>query len=190
MIGAIENAIIAKIQAASDASALGYRFKTVESFGQTITPDNLRRSTQSFPAALVVFAGEPRPTDGPGGKTRHSPMFTIFLCQKNRRGDGSSRSGKDGKVGTYQMIEDVRGLLSEQTLGLAIDPIKPGAVRSVMQDDGPSIYALELHVGYDANPRLADSATLDDFATLNADWDVPVDGTIDATDTITLETLP
>ncbi len=145
-----------------------------------------------------MYGGEPRPEDGPGGATRHHPQFTVFVCQKNRRNEAAQRRGALDKVGTYQMVEDIRALLCGQDFSLACDPIRPGAVRSILQDKAASIYALELHTSYDTNPRAVDAASLGDLSTFHADWDIPPHGNVapplpaasaDAGDTLTkLET--
>lgn len=186
MIVEIEDAILARIKAAAaDPLVLGWQLKTLESYGNQLDGKNLRQVAQSFPAVLVMFGGEPRPEEVGGRNTRHRPQFTIFLCQKNRRNEASARRGALTKVGTYQMVKDVRGLLSGQTLGLDMAPLMPGAVRTILQTKDASIYALELYASYDDNPRLVDAATLDDFSTFNSDWDLaPTDGVIAATDTL------
>ncbi|TCS62584.1 phage protein Gp37 [Varunaivibrio sulfuroxidans] len=194
MIGAIEQAIIDRVAAAVAAGALGWTPRAVESYGDQLGGANLRQATQSFPAVFVMYGGEPRPEDGPGGKTRHRPAFTVFLCQKNRRNEAAQRRGAGGKVGTYQMLEDIRALLDGRDLGLAIDPIRPGAVRSILQNKDASIYALELHTSYDENPRAVDAGALGAFSTFHADWDIPPHGNVapplpaatpDAADTLT-----
>lgn len=199
MIGAIEQAMIDRVKAASADGVLGYELREVDSYADQLTPDNIKRAAQNFPAVLFVFLGEPAPEDAPGGGERRRPRFAAFVCQDNRRNEKARRRGADGKVGSYQMAEDVKALFFNQTLGLDLNgPIRGGAIRSMFNSGGLSVYAVEFTAVFDWNPALADAATLDDFSTFHADWDVPPHGNVteplpaaeaDASDTLTnLET--
>lgn len=200
MIGALEQAMIDRVKAASDSGALGYKIRVVDSYADQLTPDNIKRAAQNFPAVLFVFLGEPKPQAAPNGGERRRPRFAAFVCQENRRNERSGRRGAEGKVGSYQMAEDVKTLMFNQTLGLDLnEPIKGGAVRSMSNSEHLSIYAIEFECEFDWNPNVADVDSLDDFSTFHADWDLPPHGNVssplptdqaDASDTVTnLETL-
>ncbi|PCJ57852.1 MAG: hypothetical protein COA65_08900 [Rhodospirillaceae bacterium] len=183
MIGEIEQAIIDVIQGASDSGVLGYRFKEVASYGDQLHDANkIKQISNAYPAVWVVFAGEAKPEFGPGEKYRHAPVFTLFICQKSRRNETASRRGAGSKVGSYQMLKDVRALLARQTLGLDIEPIAPGAVRSVingsLQGKSASVYALEIHTIYESNQPDLTAGNPGDFATFHSDWDIPPHGNV------------
>ena len=183
MIGTIEQAIVDAIKAASDSGVLGYKLKKVESYGDQLHDQKqLKQITKYYPAVWVVFAGEPKPEEGPGGVFRHAPTFTLFIAQKNRRNEVATRKGSDGKVGSYQIIKDVRALLANQTLALEIKPIDPGAVRNIingsLQGAKASIYALEIHTVYESNQPDVTAGNQGDFATFHTDWDIPPHGNV------------
>ena len=162
--------------------------------------DGLKTVVRKFPAVWVVFAGEPEPKERPGGEWLHEPVFAVVVGARNRRNEEAARRGADGKPGSYQIVEDMRGLFVGQDLALEIEPIRPGAVRSIVnaavERDNASIYVVELRTRYVSNQPAAASG-LDDFATFHADWDVPPLGNVtaplpaedpDAEDTVELET--
>lgn len=190
MISLIEDAILARIKAAAASNAIDWTPKTLEVYSGQLGNDDYRRVVKTFPAVLVTFAGEPKPEQVGGGKYRHSPTFTVFVCQENRRNGETSKKGVLGKVGTLQMLKDVSGLCIRETFGLDIAKIKPGAVRSMVQTSSASIYAIELHTTFDEASHYAPASGLYDFTNFTSKWDIPPHGTIDATDTLTLETAP
>ena len=199
MIGAIEQAIVDRIEAASGAGTLGYTIRTVASYGNELD-DNLKSVVRQFPAVWVVFMGERKPRQAAGGEWVHEPLFAVMVAARNRRNEEAARRGAAGKPGSYQMFEDVRALLTGQDLGLDIAPFAPGAVRSLVngavQGAAASIYAHEFHTRYVSNEPAAASG-LDDFAAFHVDWDIPPLGNVtgplpaeeaDAEDTIEVET--
>jgi len=131
---------------------------------------------KSFPAVWVVFKGEAAPEDIGDGAFRHQPTFSILVGQQNRRNEKASRRGADGKVGSYQMIEDIRGLLAGQSLALDIETFQPGAVRALVNNKTASIYALEVSTRYVS--EAAFDTVADTFAALHVDWDVPPLGNV------------
>lgn len=180
MIGAIEQKLLDTVEAVSGTGAgkLGYIYKTIESYGNQLTAENLKSVAQSFPAVLALYGGERKPEEAPGGALRRFPTFILFFGQLNRRNEEAARRGQGSKPGTYQMIEDARAVFFRNDLGLAIEPIIPGAVRSIMNANHMSVYALELHTSFLENPSLVDANALDDFSTFHADWDVAPHGNV------------
>ena len=200
MIGAIEKGIVDRIKAANGPSqALGYSLRCIASYGNELD-DDINKVIKQFPAVWVVYQGEPRPKEATAGRWIHAPAFAIVCCAKSLRNEKASRRGAGGEIGSYQIFQDVRALLTGQTLGLEISPIEPGEVRPIVnaktRDKNASIYVQTVHTGYESN-QPADAATLDDFATFHSDWDIPPHGNVtpplpadeaDAEDTVILET--
>lgn len=201
MIGAIEQAIVDRIEAASTGGTLGYRFKNVASYGNEFD-DDIKNVITQFPAAWVTFGGEPRPTERGGDTWFHEPVFVVLVGQRNRRNEEAARRGAAGKPGSYQMLEDIRGLLIGQTLGLEINRVLPGRTRSVLngapQGAAASIYAMEFHTGY-VSEQPAPAVNIGSFKTFHVDWDIPPHGNVvapppaaenDAEDSVILEGNP
>ncbi|MBF0249962.1 MAG: DUF1834 family protein [Alphaproteobacteria bacterium] len=201
MIGNIEQAMIDAVKAVNgtDAGKLGYQILTIGSYGgEFASEEGISRAVRTFPAVLFVYLGEPKPVEGPNGGLWRRPSWAAFVAQDNRRNESSVRHGADGKVGSYQMAEDIAALFFRKDLGQAIQPIVPGAVRSIRNAGSVSIYSVELTTEFLWNPALADAAALNDFSTFHADWDMPPHGNVtaplpaaeaDASDTLTnLET--
>lgn len=199
MIGAIEQAMVDRIKAASAAGTLGYTLKKVISYGGEFDAD-IKQVIKDFPAVWVVFAGRGRPVQRTTAIWRVESRFTVVGGTRNRRNERARRRGDAGKVGSYQIVEDCEALLIGQTFGLAIDPVEPAGVRSLFQgavsDRQVSLYAIDLTVRQEIEIP-APAGGLDDFITFHADWDIPVfdpaltvpaaPGTADATDDVTLE---
>lgn len=199
MIGAIEQAMVDRIQAASDGGVLGYALKKVISYGGEFDED-INQVVRDFPAVWVVFSGRNRPTRRVKGLWPVTSRFTVVGGTRSRRNERARRRGEAGEVGSYQIVEDVEGLLIGQTLGLDIDPVEPAGIRSlfqgVLRDKQISLYALDLDVGHELELP-APAGGLDDFAGFHVDWDIPPLGNVvppppaadpDAEDNVTLET--
>lgn len=197
MIGNIEQGIIDRVETAHGGagSALGYKFKTLGSYGGELEGDP-KEIAKRFPCFLAMFAGI-QSTEELGPNTyKHTAGFALILGNQDRRNNESTRRGVGAKPGSYQLVIDILKLISGETLGLEIEPIVPGRVRALANSKSLSIYSAEVSTKFVIEYELAD-ADLDDFATLNTDWDVPTLGNVsttlpaddaDATDTIELET--
>lgn len=201
MIGAIENAMIVRLTAAQDSGALGYRLKKITTYGGEFA-EGITAAAKGFPMILIAFSG--------GGLQKafttefvYSAKFTVIVAAQNLRNEQAARHGAEGKVGSYQIVEDVLALLAGQDLGLDIDALKPGNIQILANDksDGflASLYGMEFTTSFSVGVAEPVPA-LDDFETFHANWDVPIHGNVtpplpsdedaDATDHVTLETAP
>jgi phage gp37-like protein len=195
MISDIENAIIARIAAAQEG-ALGYRLKKLATYGGEFA-DGLERIIHDFPAVLVAFNGA---TLHQQARTSFAlkATFGLICCATSLRNEQAARHGKAGIIGSYQLVTDMVALLACQTLGLPISPVVINGVRPLMNDRAgaqlASVYAIDVETVFSIGPE--DAASLDDFKTFHADWDIPPHGNVtpplpaaeaDARDTITLQ---
>lgn len=183
MIGAIENAIIARLQAASDGDVLGYTFRTLETYGGQFDEQRLAELVQ-FPAAYVVFLGDRHMAEY-GAADEYKATFAVILASTNYRNEQAARHGAAGDVGTYQLIADARALLKRKSFGLEIGGLEPGPARSLfsgqIKQRRASVYAVEFTTTYsDAADIEAEISGLDDFKTFYAAWDVPPIGNVGA----------
>lgn len=197
MIGDIEQGLIDKVDAAhGDAqSLLGYRFKTLGSYGGELEapPEEIAKRS---PFLLAMFAGITNSEDIGPDEYKHTAGFTLIIGNRDRRNNEVTRRGAGAKPGSYQLVTDVLKLVCGDDLGLDIERIQPGRVRPLANSKSLSIYAAEVSTKFiSVYPTFI--ADLDDFETFNADWDVPPPGDVsttlpaddaDATDTVTLET--
>jgi len=200
MIGAVENAILARIQAAQKAGALGYTIRSLASYAGEFD-DDLATVVRQFPAVWVTFKGLGR-AEEIGHAWKVPATFTVFVAAQNRRNEKAGRHGAAGEVGSYQMVEDLRALLSGQRLGLVIAALQPGPVAALYNGKTrgalASVYACDFTTGWlDEFAGDVADADLDDFATFHADWDIPPHNDVagplpadapDASDTVILET--
>lgn len=195
MIPEIEDAIIERIKSAADASpGLGYRLKEVASYGGELD-DDLAKVVRSFPAVWVTFAGcgKPKPVSTEKKKWLTPATFVTMVGARNVRGERATRHGlKVGgeikEVGAYQMLQDISLLLINQDLGLAIDHLKPGAIRTLyntkLNGQALAVFAREWHTEFiETRPDPDDPMWL----TMGINYYLkPGDAVADAQDNLTL----
>lgn len=199
MIDQIEDAIIDRIKAAAAATpGLGYRLPMVESYGGELD-DDLAAVVRKFPAVWVTFAGCKASTraNTQGNKWRTAATFVTMMASRNVRGERATRQGlKVGgaikEVGVYQMLQDVGLLLAGSDLGLAISPLKPGAIRTLfntkLNGQGLAVFAREWHCEFiETQPRKPIDPSDPMWLKLGINYYLePGDNVADAQDTVTL----
>jgi phage gp37-like protein len=126
MIVAIESAMIAAIQ----AGQWSWRPRAVESYAGQLDDDNLDSVIRAFPAVWLAYAGSPAPKHIGARKWRVDAKFAVMVGAQHLR-EQAARQGGTADVGTYRMLADVQAALLYQDFGLAIDFLKPGAIRTV-----------------------------------------------------------
>ncbi len=148
-ISTIEDAILARIAGAK----LPY-LRTLATYGGELG-DRLVESVRQFPAVWLAFkgAGNGRPLNTAGSVYRVPATWVVFVAARNLRNEAATRRGDHVLVGAYQILNDVRALLTGQDLGLEIEALRPGRVRSMTsaryQAQGVSVYAMKWHTKYD-----------------------------------------
>lgn len=199
MIGTIEEAMKAKINTAMKSGRLGYQLTKVESYGGEFD-EGLEKLVRDFPAVLIINSGLTYHSHS-NARIKFSCKFGLICCSKSLRNEVAARLGSSDRVGSYQISMDMIALFGNQTLGLEIEPLVPQGMVPLANNKSDkqlaSIYAVELMTYFDIE-TFDTEATLDDFATFHANWDVPVHGNFepplpaddkaDATDHVTLET--
>lgn len=178
MIAAIEQAMLARIAAGNAAGRAGAALRTVASFAGSGAGalGDLAQLKAQFPAVWLFYAGERRPVRLADDAFQHEVVFTVVTAVEQRRSDPAGRLGAAdvGDAGVYTILEAVRGLLTGQTFGLAIDPLAPGRVTPVLTRDNMAVYAHDYHTTYESSAETAaDVAALNDFGLVHIDYDVP-----------------
>ncbi len=199
MISAIEDAIIARIQAANSATpGLGYKLSEVESYGGELDGD-LAQVVRKFPAVWVTFGGckASVKANSSGSKWKTQATFVTLCGSRNVRGERATRKGLtvDGvikEVGVYQIVKDVSLLLAGSGLGLAITPLKRGAIRTLyntkLNGQGLAVFAREWHCEFiETQPRAPIDPTDPMWMKLGINYYLePGDAVADASDDLTL----
>jgi phage gp37-like protein len=184
MIGQVENAMLARIAAASASGAVGYTYRTLETWPKTFDEYLSARQIQ-FPACWAAFGGSHRTERIARGRWRVHSTFALVVAAENLRNEQSRRQGgSPSEPGSYQLAEDAMTILGDQMLGLDIDEFEPTSVLPVDTADIPklrqlSIYAVTFATAlyYDTAPVVSDIA---DFVTFHANWDPAPFGHVDA----------
>jgi len=198
MIAEIENALIAHLQTACASAALGYTVREVASYGGEFD-EGLLAEVRRFPAIWVAFAGSGRPVPYGTSKGRWiKPLvFVTMVGTRSIRGERQTRLGGPVPLeepGAYQMLDDVEAALANQDLGLAIDRLLPGAVRTLfntrLNQEAVAVFAQEWHtkVVLDLSDGLAIDPRQPDWLRLGIRYHLtPDDGLADAEDLVTLQ---
>lgn len=185
----VEQALVDRLRDAVRA----YKGLVVESYGAQLD-DETFGWVRTLPATWVTFdkLSDMRRV----GRTavRCSADFEVLVAQRALR-ENDRRLGAPGVaegVGIYQLLEDNKLLLANRKLGLAIQPLTPGAVRSVMKGmagrDAVAVYAQTFSTGWVEtlpDPDMTD----EDLLTIGLDYLLkPGDDTADSGDVVTLRT--
>ena len=184
MIAGIELAMLARLKAASDAGALGYTFRTLETY-----PANwdiyLRDKVIRAPGAWVVFAGLRGGEALAIGSLMAEAQFGLVVLAENSRNETAQRHGGPvaAEPGSYQLAEDAIALLHgwcpdvDGASSLKVRALHQVRTMEIASERKISMLAIELTMPvqfqasmdapFDGGP------TLGDFATFHVDWDIP-----------------
>lgn len=195
MIGAIEQAILDRLTAAS--AVLGYSLRRIATYGGEL--QNLTAAVNDFPAVWTVYTGEDAPVRlGPAVLKRRLKIEAI-VAVKSARNEKAARHGVTGEAGSYQVVDDLIALLTDFVpAGIAgAGRIEAGEIRSIEQAKAMSLYGLTLFVP--VTFTLTGAGTAVDLSLIHLDWDVPGGETVaaplpaahaDRRDDINLEAAP
>lgn len=173
MIGKIENAVIQKIKSAD----LGYHLKLVESYKAQFDDDLVKLVKTSAPAVWVAFTGEDN-TQNTAKGMECTASFSIIILTRNVRNERSARFGdKQGEVGTYQILQDIKALLHGSDVGLNIVPFEHKRtvplLNTAVSGFFASVFALEFETSYVMAAADKTGGDLAEFLRLHADWELP-----------------
>ncbi len=203
MITAIEQGIVNVIKTANTVPAneggLGYRLKTVKSYGGELS-GKLADVAAFFPFVLVAFSGL-RKLRSLGTRTEYEVFFAVICAAKSLRNEEEQRRGGSRQPGSYQILEDCFSRLHGNMLGLDISPLEIVRIDPLVNErgdrDNASIYGMEVSTRVTLPGTLPPDGRPGLFATFHANWDIPVLGNVgpeipddanaDATDHVTLE---
>ncbi|MET3461285.1 phage protein Gp37 [Variovorax atrisoli] len=183
----IEQAMLARLRTVSRP----YAGLTIESYGAQLD-DELFGWVRTVPAAWVTFDKVTESTRISRRRFRLTGNFEVLSAQRSL-GENDGRMGgplEARDVGVYQLIEDNKLALANQKLGLAIQPLTPGAIRSVMkgmaQRDAMAIYAQAFSTTW-VEEIPDDNSGNDDLLRIGLNYLIkPGDEEVDTSDLITL----
>lgn len=162
----IELAILAQLRAVQRP----YTGLVIESYAAQLD-DELFAWVRTLPAVWVTF-GQAQEVKRLGAHSFLMKATFEVVCaqrslQENAGRLNAASSGAD--VGVYELLEDNKTALVNQSLGLAIQPLTPGAIRPMMKSmvnrDAVVVYAQEFHTQwqevYEDAPAASTSTTPD-----------------------------
>jgi phage gp37-like protein len=186
MIGALEDAIICRLQEAFQG-----RVREVDHKPAKFDADELLRILSQAPAIYVAFLGWQRSARLPGSV---NTTYGVYLVAANASGERARRRGDEATIGAYEMAVFTAATLDRWVPEGAAGPIEVQSCEnlyaSAFEKAGRTVYGLVCDVpvqiqdgwgvaqndGSDATG--APPATLDDFITFHADQDIPPFGNV------------
>lgn len=176
MIGEIELAILARIDAVSKLGGLGYTLRQVESLPADLI-EELPTYVAQFPAAWT-YLGDMRSVGEVGRSTKVEWAINVLVGARNLRSERASRfGGAATEVGSYQIANDIAQLLLGQTLSLPMDPLRLDAISPIysgarIDKSSASIMGVRFVATFLVEPVYADlgDQPLGNFAEFHAAW--------------------
>ena len=130
MIASIEQAIKQRL-----SDGLGQMVSGVHTYGGEFDGEGLAQVVNQFPAVWIMFAGITNSEPHDTRRTRYQVTghFTVLVGDRASGSEADSRFGglHRNDVGTYRLMQAVRLLLINQTMGLCIGRLKPGKAKSL-----------------------------------------------------------
>lgn len=161
MITKIELALIERLK-----RGLGKLASDVASYGGEFDDEHL--NVRRLPCVLTSYGGSrltAKSMSGRGAQFESVDTFAVLVLARSMRSDASGRHGGVNRreIGVNQLIFAVKYLLTNQTLGGLVKPIKPVRVRTLWNNqqvkaERLSAYAVEFEIRYSDLPALEDGA--------------------------------
>jgi phage gp37-like protein len=140
---AIEDAIVSELE-----SALPYLRKVETYAGQV--EDLTGLFVIPSPSVFVVYAGtEPLHVDNL--TVEEDTTFTLLVVTKNLRGEEEARKGDGAKRGAYEVMEDVKAVLVNNTLGMDVEALRWLRTNLVLSGEQATVYAMDFYTSFDTN---------------------------------------
>lgn len=186
MIAATEKALVDTILAASDAGALGYGYRSHDTFPDQFEEYLRENSGMQTPAIWATFLGlvdGVDENDALGFQAR--ARFAVVVAAENKRNEETTRHGDGAEPGSYQLAVDAIRILSRSMLDPDLGLVEPVRIRSArtiarteeMKRQGIAMMAIELELVMPLGTLAEEPG---DFDTLHVDWDIPPFGNVTA----------
>ncbi|MDP3841055.1 MAG: DUF1834 family protein [Oxalobacteraceae bacterium] len=168
MIGELEDAIVARVNAAQAAGLWPYKLLTVDTYGGQI--DESTQSTFRFPAVFVAFT-RMKQQGMLGERSRLVAVhLVLYVAARNPRNERATRHGDMHEPGSFQIAEDLIALLENQRLGLPMHrPLMHTEIETLFvarKSDGAHAESI-LAISFEC--QFAWSAALPECANVSAD---------------------
>lgn len=186
MIGALEDAIIAKLDV-----AFAGRLREVDHKPAKFDAEELLRVLSNAPAIYVAFLGFQR-TERPPGSVRAT--YGAYMVAANASGERARRRGDPATIGAYEMAVLTAATLDRWVPAGAAGPIEVQSCENLyataFEKAGRTVYGLVCDVPVQIQdawgvPQIdagdatgAPPVTLDNFITFHADQDIPPFGNV------------
>lgn len=197
MIAELEDAMVARIQAAQDAGLWPYKLLTIETYGGQISEDT--QSTFRFPAVFVAFT-RLRKLGDIGERTRKARLhLVVYVAARNPRNERATRHGDMHEPGSYQIAEDIIALLENQRLGMPMTlPLSADEIETLFvarKQDGAnaeSILAIPFQCEFAWQAALSDCETVsqDDWLKTGQSFYLQPDDGVDDAAALTTHAAP
>ncbi|MBX3588792.1 MAG: DUF1834 family protein [Ramlibacter sp.] len=167
-----------------------------ESYGAQLD-DETFAWIRTLPATWVTFGGVERIKRTGARSFIVEAAFEVLVAQRALvENAGRLKDDTHGRdVGVYQLLEDNKLLLANQTLDLAIQPMTPGEIRAVMKSqvnrDAVHVYSQTYRTSWRETMPEAGAVPDGELVTIGLNYLLkPGDNTADASDLMTTQANP
>jgi phage gp37-like protein len=163
----------------------GRKLKTIASLPGNWDENMLQRLIMSSPACFVTFLGGPV-ISGDGPITGITSVWGVYAVSTDPAGSTVRNLGRANTLGAYDILGTLVPAVHNQTipdigtlqLSGSIDNLFKGSLAKQNLTIYEAQFSLRLYF-----EEAVDPATLDDFLTFHADYNINSDGSSDASDT-------
>ncbi|WP_237411609.1 phage protein Gp37 [Acinetobacter nectaris] len=118
--------------------------------------DDITTAIRSFPAIWITFDGSGSPKRISHNKTEYPVTFVVLVGARSLRNEETRRQGTAFDIGTYQMLDHVQRLLTNNDLSITgltgIAPLKLGRTKTIfntaVREQSISVLAQEFTTQY------------------------------------------
>lgn len=161
--------------------------------------DDISAIIKAFPAIWITFDGSLNPKRTTANKTEYPIKFVVLVGARSLRNEESQRNGAGADIGTYQMLDYVQRLLTNNDLSsqgvIGLAPLELGRTKTIFntstKGQSISVLAQEFSTSYviAASNRIREEETTEGYIhKINFDYYFePSDGVKDAGDLVELK---
>lgn len=118
--------------------------------------DDISAIIKHFPAIWVTFEGSKTPEKTSHNKTKMPLTFVVLVGNRSVRNEEAQRHGAGRDIGTFQMLNHVQQLLTENDLSsqgvMGLAPLQLGRIKTIfntsVRNQSLSVLAQEFHTTY------------------------------------------
>jgi len=178
MIGAIEDAIIDRLDTLNEAGVLGYRLRQIKTYGGELRSKKARAEIKDFPAVWLAFS-KATTVQETNSYAKLRGQWAFLLATENLRNEKAARHGAAGDVGAYQIAVDLVSIFAGKKPGdlEGVEAIKDIKIDPVSVDDSRNgrlaVYAIPFSCDFQIQKTSPELDLTNPLEIIHTNWDLP-----------------